>query len=63
MKILMIPVFLLSLSAAVCAAPSIEFSQTRADLGFIGSGDKVEYTFEFTNSGDEELIIRKITSS
>ena len=45
------------------AHPSIEFVSETHDFGHIVPGEQAEYTFEFTNTGTEELIIERIESS
>lgn len=45
------------------ANPSIEFVSETYDFGHVIPGEQVEYTFEFTNVGTEELIIERIESS
>ena len=46
-------------------APSttIAFTETDFDFGTINDGDQVQHTFEFTNSGDEPLIISNAKGS
>jgi hypothetical protein len=42
--------------------PRIEFSALEHDFGEADSGVNLEKTFVFKNSGDEILIIEKVTS-
>lgn len=42
------------------AGPVITWEQSTHDFGDIYQGDKVEYTYAFTNSGNEPLIITNV---
>jgi hypothetical protein len=42
---------------------TIEFEKIEHDFGTIKSGDVVDYTFKFTNTGDEPLIIKNAKGS
>ena len=53
-----------SLSAAdLASAPVVAFNTLSYDFGNIKQGEKKEYTFELTNKGKRELVIRNIRSS
>lgn len=41
----------------------ITFSEKSFDFGDIGQGDKVEYTFEFENTGTEPLILSDVRTT
>lgn len=43
--------------------PAIEFEKDLYDFGRILQGEKVSYSFKFTNSGKSDLVISKVTSS
>lgn len=43
--------------------PHIKFSTSSYDFGDITQGDKVEYTFEFTNDGDAPLMISNVSTT
>lgn len=58
--ILILFLFLPSVSSA---QPVIDFASESYDAGIVSQGDIIEHTFEFTNEGDEELIIEKVTPS
>jgi len=45
------------------AQPVIEFDSESYDAGTATQGDIIEHSFEFTNKGDEDLVIEKVTSS
>lgn len=40
--------------------PVITFEKTTHDFGDIYQGDKVEYTYKFTNTGNEPLLITSV---
>lgn len=44
-------------------APKIEFVETKHDFGTITKGSKVEYAFEFKNTGKTDLKIRQAKAS
>ncbi|WP_109833305.1 DUF1573 domain-containing protein [Reichenbachiella versicolor] len=43
--------------------PHIKFSIESHDFGDITQGDKVSYTFEFTNDGDAPLILSNVKTT
>jgi len=45
------------------AQPVIEFEQEVHNFGEVMQGETVEHTFKFTNRGDEELVIEKVSPS
>jgi len=45
------------------AQPAISFSGLNFDFTRIGQEDQVEHVFEFTNTGDQELVIDKLQAS
>jgi len=44
-------------------APEITFEQTVHNFGQITQGEKVEYAFRFTNTGNRDLLIQDAVSS
>lgn len=44
-------------------APKINFKEKIFDFGTIKQGEKVEFEFEFTNEGKDDLVIRKTRAS
>ena len=54
---------LLLITASSYAQPAISFSQLNYDFAAIGQEDEVEHVFEFTNTGDQKLIIDKLHPS
>ncbi len=46
-----------------CAEPSISFESELHDFGTVRQGDFLEFAFEFTNTGTEDLLIGRLTAS
>src|SRR6056300_92412 len=63
MKQLITILFIALISFAVNAQAKIEFKSETIDYGTIEKGSNGIRTFEFTNTGDEPLIISKVSSS
>jgi hypothetical protein len=51
------------IAATSHAQPAINFSKLNFDFAAIGQKDQVEHVFEFTNAGDQELVIDKVQAS
>ena len=49
--------------ALVYAQPSITFQDEVYDFGEVLQGAELEHTFEFSNSGTEDLEIKKVSTS
>lgn len=47
----------------VYAEPSIRFESELHDFRTVKQGDILEFAFEFTNIGTEELLIERLTAS
>jgi len=62
-RIFFYTIFFIFLPALCFSQPVIKFDSEGHDAGIITQGDIIEHTFAFTNEGDEELIIEKLTSS
>jgi len=62
-KILFTVCLLLVLPVLSSAAPAIHFDEVRHDFGSVGQHDRIEYVFEFSNTGDQPLVIEKLTAS
>jgi mono/diheme cytochrome c family protein len=45
------------------AHPAISFSQLNYDFAMIGQEEQVEHVFEFTNTGDQKLVIYKLQAN
>ncbi len=43
--------------------PVMEFEQSKHDFGLVVQGEKVSYTFRFTNTGGSDLIISQASST
>jgi hypothetical protein len=52
-----------SSSATSAHGPRIEFAEKSHDFGDITQGDKVNYTFKFTNTGTEPLVLSKVETT
>jgi hypothetical protein len=63
MKKIFLLVFLFLFPAISYAQPSILFDTENHNLGTIARCDTIEQTFDFTNTGDEELVIEKLIPS
>ena len=63
MKKVILLAILLLFPAISYAQPSIAFDAENYDFGAVTRGDSIEHTFEFTNSGDKELVIEKLVPS
>ena len=62
-KLIPYVIFIFLLPAISYAQPVIEFDSESYDAGGTAQGDIIEHTFEFSNKGDEDLVIEKVTSS
>ena len=62
MKKLLITFFFLVPALAV-AQPAIRFKTVRHDFGAVAQGPQLEYRFEFSNAGTEELILQAVRTS
>ena len=47
----------------VYAGSSIRFESELHDFGTVRQGDFLEFAFAFTNMGNEELLIKRLTGS
>ena len=47
----------------VYAGPSIRFEHELYDFGSVKQGAFLEFAFEFSNTGDEDLLIKRLTAS
>jgi hypothetical protein len=45
------------------AKPILEFTTEKHDFGNLIQGAQLEYTFEFINTGSDELIIKEVNTS
>ncbi len=63
MKRSLILLVILLLPGLVHAEPSIKFESEEHDFGTVRQGDFLEFAFEFTNTGTEDLFIKGLTAS
>lgn len=63
MRKLVLLAFLFLVPAVSYAQPSIVFDTENFDFGTVTQVDTIEHVFEFTNTGDKELIIDKLVPS
>jgi hypothetical protein len=57
-------VFLPFLPGLSFGAPAIGFGSISHDFGVVSGGEKtVHYVFDFSNRGDQDLIIEKLSAS
>lgn len=56
-------ILLLLAPSLVYAQPSITFQNEIHDFGEVLQGAELEHTFEFSNSGTEDLEISKVSTS
>jgi hypothetical protein len=61
MKRIILLAFLFLLPAISYAQPSIVFNAESYDFGAV-KGEAIEHTFDFQNSGDDELVINKLSA-
>lgn len=50
-------------SASGTDGPQIKFEETEHDFGHIIQGERVMYRFKFTNTGNSDLLITKVSTS
>jgi len=64
LSILLCSATLILLAAVpVLAQPVISFDEESYDFGDVNQGDVLEHLFVFRNTGNEPLLIEKVTSS
>ncbi len=63
MKKVFLLAFLFLFPAISYSQPSIVFDTMNHDFGTVTQNDIIEHTFNFTNAGDEELVIEKLVPS
>jgi hypothetical protein len=59
----MLILLIVLLPAMACGAPSLKFEAEQHDFGQVRQGDQLEFAFQFSNQGTEELSIKKLTGS
>jgi len=63
MKKIFLLAFLFLFPAVSYSQPSLVFDTVNHDFGTVTQNNIIEYTFDFMNEGDEELIIEKLVPS
>ena len=43
--------------------PVLEFAQSKHDFGLVMQGEKLSYTFKFTNTGGSDAVISQVSST
>lgn len=54
-------ILLLCIPSLAYANPVITFEKETHNFGHVAHGELVEYSFDFTNTGTEELVIQRIS--
>jgi len=62
-KIILLMTIILLLPVLSYAQPSIAFDSEEHDFGTVAPAGTIEHVFEFTNTGDQDLLIQKLGSS
>jgi hypothetical protein len=60
MKKILVLMILLLFPAISFSQPSIGFNTETYDFGTVTQTEKIEHTFDFKNSGNEELVIQRL---
>jgi len=63
MKERVIIILLLCFPALAYANPVIKFESETHNFGTVVHGELLEYSFDFTNAGTEELVIQRLSPS
>ncbi len=63
MKRFIVFFFFLLLPAICFADPGISFKEEVYDAGTVNQGETVRHVFEFSNSGDSELLIQNVKAT
>jgi len=63
MKKILFSALFLMFGLAALAQPAFEFEATEHDFGEIQEGTKAKHVFEFTNTGNEPLVISSVRAS
>jgi len=62
-KVFFFTMIILLLPVISYAQSSIAFDSEEHDFGTVAPVDTIEHVFEFTNAGDQDLLIEKLGSS
>jgi len=63
MKISLLIIFLFCFPAVGLSQPAIHFEKEKHDFGRVTSIERLEYAFEVTNTGTEDLLIDDLIPS
>ena len=50
-------VLFLSLTCGLTAQPQLKFADTKQNFGFVKKGEQVKLSYQFTNTGNQPLVI------
>ncbi len=56
-------IMMLLIPSVVYGAASIKFPAESHDFGKVNEGDQLEFSFEFENTGTDDLVIQKVHAS
>jgi hypothetical protein len=60
----LVSIFLACLTGTLaCAAPNLQVREPGFDFGEVFQGDKVLHVYQFSNQGDQDLLIDRVSSS
>lgn len=62
-KIILIPFLLFSFFSVALGQANFEFNEEVHDFGTFNEGEVMDFEFEFTNTGNEELVIKSVRAS
>jgi hypothetical protein len=62
-RIVFLMTFILLLPVLSYAQPAVTFDSEEHDFGTVAPVGTIEHSFEFTNTGDQDLLIQKLSSS
>ena len=63
MKNQLLTILLISITIFSFGQAKISFNQPRHDFGYVSEGTKAKHIFEFTNSGNDTLVISRVQPS
>ena len=62
-RIIIAAIFVFLIQSLSYAQPVAHFSEVAYDFGDVSEGDKTEHVFEFSNTGDHDLLIEKVVAT
>jgi len=63
MKKIILIICIIFVPALCYSQPAITFNELSHDFGIVSQKDRIEHIFEFTNKGNQDLVILKVTAS